>query len=95
MLTGFKISQDYLEVVIGRVDKGRASRSLAGSKDPRLRLVTGHSIHSTAERYPKCRCESMGLHPDMTIDQLTAMGSGCTDDWVCGRLDSIRRLNGH
>jgi hypothetical protein len=49
-------------------------------------------------RNPVCRCR---ITPDMSLEQLNALGAGCTagvgfrPGYVCPCLDAIRRRLGH
>jgi hypothetical protein len=55
-------------------------------------------IAESAKDHPRCRCE---LHPNISHEQLIALGAGCTASrhlgdvgWVCPRLDRVRRRLG-
>lgn len=90
-LTGLRIDLNNLALIIGREDLGRRAKGA----HPSLKTISEHDIESTREQYPKCKCEHHGLVAGMTLDSLNRLGAGCTPDWICPRLDTIRRMNGH
>lgn len=56
------------------------------------RAKLGRHIAETRERWPQCRCE---LHAGLSVDELIALGSGCTAGReVCPRLAAVRRRCG-
>lgn len=96
ILLGLKINMQALDEVFDREFEGKQKVT-----HEKLRRVHEHDIIAT-RRFQGCNCESLGLRPGMTVDQLVRLGAGCCDNrihpgkgWVCGRLVALRRLYGH
>lgn len=100
-LLGLTIARTKLDEAMDRVDEGRNEH--VGNE--RMRPIKQADIALTGASYPKCKCEDdrVGLVAGMTVHQLMALGSGCTDSrfhdggqgWVCPRLVRLRRIYGH
>lgn len=70
-----------------KLDKGAAAYRARKQRD-----ALQDAIRDTRERWPRCRCQLRGIR---TIDELQALGAGCTaPGYVCPRLDTIRRRLG-
>ena len=76
-----------------RLARARARAAKQAWRGPLRALIA-----ESAKDHPRCCCE---LRPDMSHEQLTALGAGCTASrhlgdvgWVCPRLDHVRRRLG-
>lgn len=54
--------------------------------------VIERTVREAAAAGERCSCS---IHPGMTVDDLRALGGGCTDPaWSCQVLDRLRRKLG-
>lgn len=74
---------------VKRAEKARKARQRQVEREQRSKL--GTAIRETKKTYPACRCE---LRADMKRDDLIALGSGCHSNFVCPRLNAVRRAVG-
>lgn len=87
-LIGLRYDQGLIDLVLERKDKGKTT------KLGRLKPISDYNVNTTRERYPNCECERYGLYKGMTLHALLKL-NGCQNNWVCSRLDALRRLEGH
>lgn len=70
----------------------RARRVLETRHAAQRRATIEQMLRSARAAGERCSCS---ITPDMTVQDLAALGAGCTDPlWVCPVLDRIRRRLG-
>lgn len=72
-----------------RAEKARKAAAQAADRERRSKL-TG-VIRDTKKQYPSCKCD---LRSGMSRAELIALGSGCHKNFVCPRLNAVRRKMG-
>lgn len=86
------------------------SRALGGGSSEGPATVREDVLAESRERYPRCRCEELGLRAGMPVAELVELEAGCTGSlgrrrlgtfyhdyqagWVCDRLNLVRRRHG-
>jgi hypothetical protein len=76
-----RLARDRLKAI----DRARAANAKASAR----RRADVIRDELTRPRAKDCRCP---ITPASTIEQLRALGAGCTADrWVCPTLDAVRR----
>jgi hypothetical protein len=81
------------------------TRAIENGDDPNAitierRIVSAEVVASTAERFPGCKCDELGLEAGMPVASLATLSEGCTagsgysPGFVCPRLDTVRRTYG-
>lgn len=95
------------------IDRPAVQRAAPGDASVRRRgrggtYVTEEVLAAVLGDEPACKCEELGLHAGMHVNDLAALGPGCTGvgvkvgdhelrpgtAWVCHALDTIRRRYG-
>lgn len=69
----------------------RARKAAAQTVERERRSKLTGVIRETKKQYPSCKCD---LRSGMNRAELIALGSGCHQNFVCPRLNAVRRKMG-
>lgn len=71
----------------------RPKRVVQGGDARDNTFVSEAVLVATREKFPKCKCEDLGLRSGMSIRE-TGKVNCCDGMWICPRIDRIRRKYG-
>ena len=69
----------------------KAQRAAAQQRESEYARRLREAATETRAAHPRCRCDFRGVR---SRDALREMGAGCTEFYVCPRLEGVRRRMG-